>query len=72
MPGSHSPAPAIHHTLYHTSEIETISFKEDSFPSPTKEKSKAQRRAILCMRSHSQKGEAGRCTQGIQKDRTDW
>lgn len=33
-----SPGPAVHHTLHHISETQTISYKEDStIPSPTKE-----------------------------------
>ena len=69
-----SPAPTMQPTLDCISEIQTIGYKEDIIiPSPTKEKSKAQREAITCTRSHSQKGRSrGMCTGlGIQKDRAD-
>lgn len=52
-----SQAPPVHQTLYYISEIQTISYKDHRIiPSPTEEQSKAQRGAIIHMRSHSQKG----------------
>lgn len=47
-------AHTMHQTFHHISEIQTISYKKDRIiPSPVEETSKAQRGAVICMRSHS-------------------
>lgn len=51
-----SPGPTMHQILYHISEIQTMSYKGDINPPSYRGEIQGSERAVICMRSHSQKG----------------